>query len=827
MTSGKRSLKKKRKKRGKETKTPVVKDSPIIALSSWQKDLIFCLALALILVIIFFPFVFQDQIYPENDNIHFPVVNNLTYEYQDRTGEIAYWNPNPWGGIPNVFKIPRTVLSWDHYLTTLSEAASLPYIFFLWGSIGLFFLSRHLGFNRLVSAIAALLFVVAPYNKALIIVGHVDKIQALNHLPWVLWSLLLVLKEPKGIHTLFFALAFSLELRANHYQITFYGAFLMLFIVMAHVWPLIRKKNWSSMGRRLGLLVTGGVIAILVAAEPFIIAYKNSGQSVRSLQTIKLTDNEDSDRREGMKESFVKPWSFTADELLTLVVPRVKGGISDNVYPPAHNIGFKDGLVSSYWGHSPFNATYYYVGVISLLLICFSFFNPQQTPTFWALVVSSVLMILWSMGTRLGFFYDFCYSTIPFFKNFRTPSTSLSMLSLTIPLLSLYGLTRLGSLKPKIIGHKVWIPTGIFLTLGILLYLFAESVSFVKNGEDPSTKMIMALSGIRKEMLMTDLYIYFGILTASTIMIWLFVHEKVNFGTFTLIMMVGMLADLLFVQQRYPFETISKRVFNQTYLSPTETVRYLQADAETFRVLPFSTTNFGLPAHVQTFGSGNDLQMNVYAYELATNCLHHKLDGGIQLNWNVLNTMNIKYVVAEQEIQHPYLSLEMTDNKKGLYTHRYKFDRPRGFFVDQIEVIQNPKERLHRINSNQFDTRTTAILERNPSSSIRPASQSHTEVIRMEPNRVTYNVNATSSGLFVMSELYAPASQQIFLDGNLVSDVYKTNHAIQSIIVPEGLHTIDIRYNPKIYQLSYWLTRISLALCYILLLWLIYRHYSK
>ncbi len=795
-------------------------------LVAWQKDLLCCLGLAVALLFLFSSFVFNQQIYPENDNIHFPVINNLTYEYQANTGEIAYWNPNPWGGIPNVFKIPRTMWSLDFYLTFLAELMSLPFVFFLWGAIGMFFFGKHLGFSRMMSVFAALLFVLAPYCKALIIVGHVDKIQALNHLPWVLWSLLLFLKKPKIIHLLFFALTFALELRSNHYQVTFYGAFLMLFLGLTHLWPLFKKRAYGMLISRIGLLAVGGLLALLIASEPFLIAYKNSGRSVRSQQILRLSD-EASERRAGVSKKFVERWSFPASELLTLMIPRAKGGLSDDVYPAAHFIGFKDGQVSSYWGAGPFNATYYYVGILVVMLLCFAWFGRYRGPTFWALFASSILMIVWAMGTRLGFFYDLCYAFIPFFKNFRTPSTSLSMLTITLPLLALFGIKSIRDFDFKSTSKPVSVVLGVFALLGIIMLIHAGSADYLKAGEDATTKMVAALQGIRKEMLLMDIYRYLGLIVIGAGLILLYLFGKIPFRPFVLFVLLIAVIDLILVDQRYPFKTISKREFQRTYLDPSPTVKLLQSDQDNFRVLPFSTTNFGLPAHVQTFGGGLDLQMSVNAYEVVTNCLHHKLDDRTQLNWNVLDMMCIKYIVVDRELQHTFLSEEHIDPVQGLRTYRYKFNRPRGYFVDKAEVITDPKMRLQRLNQKQFDARSTAIVERALARPIGPASRSTTEVIHFSPNRVTYNVDASVEGLFVMSDIHAPEAQEIYLDGELVSDIYRTNHLIQSIIVPAGFHTVELRYKDDIYNLSFWLTRISLIICYITLGFLAYREINR
>ena len=597
---------------------------------------------------------------------------------------------------------------------------------------------------------------------------------------------------------------------------------MILFLWVAHAWPYLKSRNFPALATRLITFSIAGILALLVAAEPLLIAFKYSNDSVRSQQVLSLSDV-DVERAKGVSKKFIRTWSFHPRELLSLVVPRASGGLSDDVYPSAHYVGFKDGQVSSYWGHSGFNATYYYLGVLSLLLMCFGFIRSVRDATFKALLAASVLMLIWSLGTFMEPFFDICYRFIPFFKNFRTPPTSLSVVYIAVAIMALYGLRSIENLRFESDQLKRLLPVGLFALFGVGILFYASQASFLKEGEDGSTKMVMALQGIRKEMILEDIYRYLLILGLGASLLLAYFYKKLSFELLIFAVGTVMVIDFLMIDSRYPFETISKQEFQRTYLDPSPTVNFLKSDPEQFRVLPFSTTNFGLPAHVQTIGGGLDLQMNALTYEMSANCLHHKLDGKVQLNWNMLDMLNVKYVIADREITHDYLSLEYTDPVQQLNTYRYKFNRPRGFFVDKFEVITDDIMRLVRMNDRQVDLRSVALLERAPLKPIRPASRSKTEILSFSNNKVIYNVEAVAEGLFVMSDVYTPKAQEVYLDGDLVTDVYKTNHMLHSIIVPSGFHTVEVRYKEDIYRLSSLITAISLILIYLVGGWLLYR----
>jgi uncharacterized membrane protein YfhO len=136
-------------------------------------------------------------------------------------------------------------------------------------------------------------------------------------------------------------------------------------------------------------------------------------------------------------------------------------------------------------------------------------------------------------------------------------------------------------------------------------------------------------------------------------------------------------------------------------------------------------------------------------------------------------------------------------------------------------VIKDDVARMEMINSPSFDARRTAILEEHPGD-LFPASRSKVDLISINPNKIVYTVETGNPGLFVMSDMYQPKLQKIYLDGEPIKKVYKTNHAIQSIMVPSGLHTIEMRYDKSIFSLSALMSNIAFIMIYLILGYLLY-----
>ncbi|MCZ6594986.1 MAG: YfhO family protein, partial [Bacteroidetes bacterium] len=65
-------------------------------------------------------------------------------------------------------------------------------------------------------------------------------------------------------------------------------------------------------------------------------------------------------------------------------------------------------------------------------------------------------------------------------------------------------------------------------------------------------------------------------------------------------------------------------------------------------------------------------------------------------------------------------------------------------------------------------------------------------------------------------EMYYPAGWRAFIDGE-ETEIYKTNHALRSIVVSEGSHKIEFRFQPRTYFASLWIMGSSTILVYLIL----------
>jgi hypothetical protein len=790
-------------------------------LPNYLQHLLYPGVLLIVALIIYWSLTVEGKIYTQGDNINDAVFYQKVQQYHQETGEIARWNPYVFGGIPNIFNLPKSWVSVDFYLELLAGSLSIPFVFFWLGALGQFVLLRYLKFGQLEALFGSLVFLLAPYYHSLAINGHGTKIQAIAFVPWIVWSLLQILNGDRRLQVALLILLAGLQLRTSHYQIVFYTAILAFILVAGHFIRELKAARGFPW-RTLAILSIAAAGSVVISGRPLLLAANYAGDSVRGREVIRLSDEQSlSDRQKGVSMAFVRNWSFAPRELLSLVLARAQGGTSNEQYAKAESIGLKEDIIPAYWGHSPFNGSYYYLGTFVFFLMLAGFFRWKDNPLRWEWTAGLILMLIWSLGTFAGPFYSFSYQFIPFFSNFRTPTTSMSIVYLLTSILAVYGLKSLRHLGKSEMKTVVRLAAGIGGIAG-LFFIAGNIFSFINRNQNYPEGYLDLLVEARRAMYHTDLLWYLGTAAIFMTLVWLLAQKKIDWRSGAIIFTILSVVDLGVVWYRYSDQEINRRDFHRTFLADSQTSLFLKNDPSVYRVFIMSNQHFGLPAHVQSMGGGYDMQMNTTVYELMNNNLYRRIDGKTQINWNVLDFMNIKYVVSDRLIENDRLSLELEDPVKGTYLYRYKFNKERGFFVDEFEVIRDDVARLRMINSPAFDVRRMAILEEAPEEKVFPASRSRVDLLSFDPNKVVYTVETERPGLFVMADIYHPKIQEVYLDGAPAGKVYKTNHAIQSLVVPEGLHTIEFRYKKQWFAISQWISNIGFVILYLVLgYWLV------
>ena len=157
----------------------------------------------------------------------------------------------------------------------------------------------------------------------------------------------------------------------------------------------------------------------------------------------------------------------------------------------------------------------------------------------------------------------------------------------------------------------------------------------------------------------------------------------------------------------------------------------------------------------------------------------------------LLDMLNVRYVVfrgTPPAKMHP--SFQSPDY--WILTNPSVLER--AFVPGRVETVTNPKERLSKLASPDFDARKVAFIESAAAAGLPNDCRGAVQIVDEIPCRVTLSAQMETSGLVVLADLW-DNGWQAWLDGQPVP-VERANHALRGVVVPAGSHALEFRYAP-------------------------------
>ena len=816
--------------KSKKKKSPaqqiVKKTKPGFDLTPGHQNLIFIAVIAIYLIILLKPLVI-DGLSPQGvDVVASKGLRNQIIEYKEKTGEDALWNPSIFSGMPIYQLLSPRVFSIDQVINLLSRFLSTPFMYHLLAAIGCFVLLRYLKIPPVISFLSGMIFILMPHYASLYLEGHFAKFRAVMYIPWILLAFLYFLDKRNMLSTATFALAFGLQVRTQHYQIVFYTALLVFAVGIQPLLKDLLEKEYQRFLKSVLFVLVAVLLGMGMAAQPLFLANEYLPYSKRGKTTINLKQPEKqantSAESAGVTIEYATQWSTHPSELLTWVIPRFYGGMSGEKYDGSQVPALRNRTVPGYWGHMPFTQSYEYMGVVTLILAAIGIYGSRRNKFIIALICSALFFIVLAFGRHFLLFYEMFFNYFPYFNKFRAPVMSVTLTGFILAVFAAYGMNFLHQLgeNDKKSDKKVvlWI-LAAFLALGVLIWLASLGFSYQKAGENYEPRIVQMLKTVRAEYLQQDLIRYFLLTIIAGGVIFAFIKNKVSRSLMAGVLVVLALIDLTNIQFRYDRDFVDTERLEKQYFRQNATDKFLLADKEIFRIMPPPQQMNGnrWAYHHQIIGGYTPIKM--YAMEeIMENNLFTSWDQNFPINWNVLKMQNVKYLVMPQEITHPKLQLVLRDTEAQLYTYLYRERLPRGYIVGSYRLITDEYERLEFINQEAFDPAEIAILEENLNVEIARPDSAYAHLKNFTPNQLQFEVYSSEQALMVISESYYPPGWHIYLDDTKVPEIYKTNHALQSILVPEGNHTVELRFEPESFYRNVTYAAVASGIIYLTIL---------
>ena len=750
----------------------------------------------IITAVLFFSPVLKGKKILQNDIVQYSGMSKELKDYRSNYEKETYWVNNAFSGMPTYqlgAKYPHNYIKkLDLLIRFLPRPADYLFLYF----IGFYFLMLSLKIEYRLAVLGALSFGFSTYLIIIIGAGHNAKAHAISYMPFVLGSIIYVVRKKYIIGFILTAIFLGLQLTANHFQMTYYLMFIVIVMAIWFVVKCIKENDRVHLIKTIVVLFTSLVFSLLMNSSNILTTMEYSKESTRG-NSSSLTINSDGSPKEnfskGLDREYITQWSYGVFESLNLFIPKIVGGGSSekldsnsSFYQILRKSGYSplesNQIVKNsptYWGNQPFVEAPAYVGIAVFFLFVFSVFLYRGNHRSW-LLASIILSLLLSFGKNFSFLTDLFISYFPIYDKFRAVSSIQVILELCIPIMAILGLSSLFSdkimTKSKIRALNF---TGmVFLLILIVLYLIKGFLPFSGISDQYMDETIVeALIEDRKEIYVSQLLKSFIFISIIFSLIFLFIKEKLKKNYFIVSLAIIISTDLILFSKNYVNdENFVDAVNVENPYNLDEVYKSIIDDKSDYRVLDL-TENSTKPNyffnsingyHAAKLGRYNDV-MDFY------------------LNKNHLNTLsmlNTKYIIFNQE------------GEKQIFKN--EFSSGSAWFVkENINVFDDDQEikSLDTLNYKEISVSQSFESKKyyNNISSI--------VVAEKKSDYIRYDVSSDDTGLIIFSEIFYPKGWKAYINDQEVT-MERFNYILRGLEVPKGKHRLEFVFDPTIVKLS-------------------------
>ena len=745
----------------------------------------------------------------------------------------TYWTDSMFGGMPTTAISTQNGGDYTQWLYDVLLSGKRPATYLFIALLGAFLLFLAMGVSVPVAIGGAIAVAFCSYNFQIIQVGHNTKMQAIAFMPWVLAALVFTYKSRhKLLGAVLFGLALSLQIKANHQQITYYLAIMVLAYGVMELIHAIRSKEWKPFLVASALLLMLGSAGIATNVNKLLPLAKYTPNTMRGGSEL----SKDGANAKGLDLDYATSWSYGWEELPNLMIPDFNGGASSGAVNPdksetikllrrAGQKNLKETAKSLplYWGPQPFTAGPMYMGAITVFLFILGLFLYKGREKWW-LVAVSVIAILMAVGSHFMAFTKFCFDYLPLYNKFRTVSMALVVLQVALPLLGFVTLDRITKAEydRKRFMKAFWWALGITGGFCLVAWLAPGLFGSFTGAADAQMQdvLVEALVKDRIALFKADAGISLLLILASAALLYWAYMPKGRRQLAAVAICVLSLVNLFAVGKRYlnSDHFTTPKDFNKPFAErPVD--KMIKADEDPqYRVLDLTVNvfNSSVPSyHHKSVGGYSPAKLQRYQ-DLIEHYLSSEINGlykqlgeveeieeasaWMAQNTPVLNALNTRYVILDGN--YPPLVNE------GAFGAAW--------FVDSVAEAANPDEEIALLGA--VDLRRTAVVGSGVTSAQIPgAAGDSISLTSYAPNELHYRYSASAPRLAVFSEIYYPDGWHATVDGEPV-ELFRADWTLRAAQLPAGEHEVVMTFLPCSYRTGALVSAIASLLLLVLAL---------
>jgi len=743
-------------------------------------------------------------------------------DFRAATGEEPYWTDAAFGGMPTYQLGAKYPYNWikslDLSIRFLPRPADYLFLYF----IGFYVLLLVLKLDWKYAGLGALAFGFSSYLIIILGVGHNAKAHAIAYMPLVLSGILLTFRKKYIWGFILTTVAMALEIVANHVQMTYYLMLLVLVLGIAYLIDAFRKNELPHFFKSVGILVLAVVLAIGTNAASLMATSEYSAFSTRGKSD--LTINPDGTPKTdvgGLDKEYINQYSYGISETLDLFIAGLYGGSNSEPYykdsaftefllqqgvPPAQVESIFGQFGLYYWGSQPGVSGPAYLGAVVVFLFVLGIFMVKGRLKWW-LLGGTILSLLLSFGSNLSWFTDLWIDYFPLYNKFRAVTSIQVIAELCVPVLAVFGLYKIlqkTEAKEDKLKALKW-TTGITGGLSLIILLFNGSLFSFAGGNDAyyiqnfGMDFISAVKEDRKSLLVNDTLKTLILVLIAAGLIWFYIKQKVSEIQVILVMAILIVFDLVQVDRRYvnTENFMAARLVEQPFQASEADKQILQ-DTSRYRVFEQRIgLNGARTSYFHNSIGGYHGAKPARLQELAEFYLYQ---GNIQ----PLNLLNVKYIISQDEEGAEQVQQNPQANGNV-------------WFVQNVKVVPDADAEILALDS--LNTLQTAVIQERyanelPRSIFPQDSTDNISLVEHQPNYLKYQSSAQETKLAVFSEVYYPNGWNVYIDGKPTT-YFKADYILRALMVPEGKHTIEFKFEPQVVKTG---STISLASNILLLL---------
>jgi len=696
--------------------------------------------------------------------------------------------------------------------------------------LGTYFLFSVLKVNPWLAAAGAIAFTFTSYNIILLVAGHSNQAYAIAFFAPILASIILTLRGKYWLGSTLTALFLSIEIAANHVQMTYYLLLAILILVGIELFHAIKNKALPAFLKSLAYLGAATLIGLMVNASLLWSTYEYGKDSIRGNSNLTQHTAEPSN---GLAKDYAYQYSQGVEESFSFLVPNASGGgsgtesfdknsatvklFTDKGFPEDQAIGAAQQIsgipgLSLYWGYKrPSTYGPFYFGAVICFLFIFGLLVVKDRIKWW-LLATVVLTMLLSFGGAWPYVSDIFFKYFPLYNKFRAVESILAVTGLCFPILAVLAIqetinatNKAAILKKLLISF--YITGGLTLILVVVPTIFlsfrpSDQLSGIttlaqamKGDSGTANSVGNALVKDRQSLEQADairslifIVIAFGVLFA-------FLKQKINATVLSLAFLAIILVDLWQVDKRYLKDENFAVKEDNTQPQQRQVDQFILRDTDPdYRVFDLSQNpryDPVTPFFHKSFGGYSAARMKRFE-EILDNQFSRSP------NQNVLDMLNVKYIIT-QDPKNGNLSMQRNETACG-----------HAWFVSKIAFVKNADEEMKTITA--FSPKDEAIVDERfkkivDATPLGTAPNGTITLTSYSPDHMVYQSGSTTSAVAVFSEIYYDKGWKMYIDGK-EQPYFRADYILRAAVLPIGNHKVEFIFHPASYYTG---EKISLA----------------